>query len=377
MITKIINGKIINDGITEGKSLYIKDGVILDLTEYDLPADNVIDAENNFVSAGFIDIHNHGGGGHSVKEGAEATIKAAKLHYKHGTTTIFPTTSACSHDDLKFALEGIRTVMDAKDTDIPHIYGAHLEAPYFAPSQRGAQNPEYITNPIEKDYQEIINLFGGIIRRWSFAPELPGTEKFCKTLTENNIIPAIAHSDALYEDVAKIYDCGCKLVTHLYSGTSMVTRKDAYRYLGVVESAYLIDDMAVEVIADGHHLPAELLRLIYKIKGPDKICIVTDASSGAGLADGEQPAGAKYIIENGVAILPDRSSFAGSVATADREIRVMVKDAGIDISDAVKMMTETPARVMNIPKKGRLIPGYDADIVIFDDNINIKKVIRR
>ena len=382
MITKIINGCLITDNQIEKKTLYIKDGLILDITEQDISADEIIDAENNYVSPGFIDIHCHGGGGHDFMDGADAVIETAKTHFKYGTTTIFPTTVACSPEALKIALSNIKTAMnESSAADIPHIYGVHLEGPYFALGQAGAQNPKYITPPVMKDYIEITELFGDIIKRWSFAPELSGSVEFCEFLTKRDIISAIAHSDAIYEDVAKIYDCGCKLVTHLYSGTSTVTRKNAYRRLGVIESAFLIDDIAVEVIADGHHLPAGLLKLIYKIKGADNICLVTDAMRGAGMPEGDSFIGAKgeglpCIIEDGVAKLPDRSAFAGSIATADRLIKTMVKGAGIDIKDAVKMLTETPARVMNIPNKGILKKGFDADIIIFDRDINIKKVIR-
>jgi len=381
LITKIINGCLITDNQIARKALYIKDGIILDITEQDMPADKIIDAENNYVSPGFIDIHCHGGGGADFMDGAEAVTEAAKTHFKHGTTTIFPTTVACSPDALKIALANIKAAMSGSAADIPHICGVHLEGPYFALSQAGAQNPKYITPPVAEDYIEITELFGAIIKRWSFAPELPGSVEFCKFLTKNGIIPAIAHSDAIYDDVAEIYDCGCKLVTHLYSGTSTVTRENAYRRLGVIESAFLIDNMAVEIIADGHHLPAGLLKLIYKIKGADNICLVTDAMRGAGMPEGNSFIGAKgeglsCIIENGVAKLPDRSAFAGSVATADRLIKTMVKEAGISITDAVKMLTETPARVMNISNKGVLKKGFDADIVIFDNDINIKKVIK-
>lgn len=387
MITKIINGCLITGSQIERKPLYIKDGVILDITAQDIPADKIIDAENNYVSPGFIDIHCHGGGSHDFMDDADAVIEAAKTHFKYGTTTIFPTTVACSPDALKVALSDIQTAMKktaankSEWQEMAHICGVHLEGPYFAISQAGAQNPKYITPPVPQDYTEIIELFGDIVKRWSFAPELAGSVEFCEFLTKNGIIPAIAHSDAIYEEVAETYNCGCKLVTHLYSGTSTVTRKNAYRRLGVIESAFLLDDMAVEVIADGHHLPAGLLKLIYKIKGADNICLVTDAMRGAGMPEGNSFLGAKgeglpCIIEDGVAKLPDRSAFAGSIATADRLIKTMVKDARINIADAVKMLTATPARVMNIKNKGWLKKGFDADIVIFDADINIKYVVR-
>jgi len=386
-------------GIADGKSLYIKSGVILNIIDSaarDIiggPGEigEVIDAEGNYVSPGFIDVHCHGGGGHDFMDGADALAMAAALHFRHGTTTLFPTTVACSYDALKAALDGMKSGIIANKTGemgmergTPHIYGAHLEGPYFSLNQAGAQNPKYITPPVPEDYAEIARLFGDLIKRWSFAPELPGGLDFCKFLTAHEIIPAIAHSDAVYDDVAQAYGLGCGLVTHLYSGTSTVTRKDAYRRPGVIEGAFLIDGMAVEVIADGHHLPPELLRLIYKIKGAGNICLVTDAMRAAGLPDGESTIGGlSVLIEGGVAKLPDRSAFAGSVATADRLVRVMAAaiapetgSADASVAEAVTMMTETPARIMGLPNKGALKPGFDADIIIFDGDINIKRVIK-
>jgi len=257
-----------------------------------------------------------------------------------------------------------------------------LEGPYFADSQRGAQNPGYIKSPDKTEYGDIINFAGDIIKRWSFAPELDGSVEFCETLVKNNIIPAIAHSDAVYKDVKNIFDAGCRLVTHLYSGTSTITRHGGFRELGVIESAYLLDDMAVEIIADGKHPPPELLRLICKLKGVDRISLVTDSIRAAGMSevppsvkgrDGEDMTG--IIIEDGVAKLPDRSAFAGSIATADMLIRTMVYEAGVSIADAVKMMTQNPAKILGLAHKGDITEGFDADIVIFDAKINIQNVI--
>ena len=380
MIIKIINGQLIAGDAIERKPLYIKGGLILDITGQDIQADKIIDAAGNYVSPGFIDIHCHGGGGHDFMDGAEAVTEAARAHFKHGTTTIYPTTSACSHETVKNALAGMQAAMAEARPDTPHMPGVHLEGSYFALAQTGAQNPKHITDPIPADYTELAELYGHIIKRWSFAPELPGGLEFCEFLAKHNIIASIAHSDAVYDDVLEAYKRGCKLVTHLYSATSTVTRRNAYRHLGVIESAYLLDGMAVEAIADGHHLPAGLLQLIYKIKGAGSICLVTDAMRAAGMPEGESVIGAegeglRCIIEGGVAKLPDRSAFAGSVATADRLIRTMLS-AGISLTDAVKMLTATPARVMNLKNKGTLKAGYDADIIIFDGDINIKRAIK-
>jgi N-acetylglucosamine-6-phosphate deacetylase len=162
---------------------------------------------------------------------------------------------------------------------------------------------------------------------------------------------------------------------------SGVTRRNAFRYAGVIESAYLLDEMDVEIIADGTHLPAPLLKLVYKIKGPEHTALITDAMRGAGMPPGPSILGRKHnglavIIEDEVAKLPDRSSFAGSVATVDRLIRSMINLADVPLVDAVKMLTSTPARIMSVAdKKGTLAKGKDADIVIFDKNIKVQITI--
>jgi len=200
-------------------------------------------------------------------------------------------------------------------------------------------------------------------------------------LRERGILGCIGHSNAIYKEVLAAYENGFIHITHLYSGMSMVRRINAFRYSGVVESAYLIDEMTVEIIADGKHLPASLLKLIYKIKGADKICLITDSMRAAGMPEGEYILGSlkdgqKVIVEDGVAKLMDRSAFAGSVATSNRLVKTVVDLAEIPFHKAIKMVTLTPARVMKIDdKKGSLAVGKDADIVVFDKNINPLMVI--
>jgi len=254
-----------------------------------------------------------------------------------------------------------------------------LEGPYFALSQRGAQDPRYIRNPDPAEYEEVL-AYSSSIARWSAAPELPGAIAFGKRLREKGILAAVAHTDAIYEEVLEAYENGYTLATHLYSAMSGVTRKNAFRFAGTIESAFLLD-MDVEIIADGVHLPAPLLKLIYKIKGADKTALITDAMRAAGMPEGESvlgplKTGLKVIVEDGVAKLPDRTSFAGSVATADRLVRTMIQMADVSLLDAVRMITVTPARIMGVEnRKGSLVAGKDADIVIFDENIKIDKTI--
>jgi N-acetylglucosamine-6-phosphate deacetylase len=189
---------------------------------------------------------------------------------------------------------------------------------------------------------------------------------------------ALAHTDAIYEEVLQGFEKGFTHATHLYSAMSGVTRRGTARYAGAIESAFLIDEMTVEIIADGIHLPPPLLKLVYKIKGADRIALITDAMRGAGMPPGESILGSRHnglrvIVEDGVAKLPDRSAFAGSVATADRLVRNMIQLADVPLCDAVRMMTSTPAAIMGVAdRKGVLTPGKDADIVLFDEQINVQ-----
>jgi N-acetylglucosamine-6-phosphate deacetylase len=216
------------------------------------------------------------------------------------------------------------------------------------------------------------------IRRWSAAPELPGAIEFGQYLTAKGILVSMAHTDAVYEEAMLGFENGYTLATHFYSAMSSVTRRNAYRYAGVVEAAYLTDAMDVEIIADGVHLPAPLLQLVYKIKGVDRTALITDAMRGAGMPEGESILGninngLKVIIEDGVAKLPDRTAFAGSVATADRLVRNMIKMGKVSLQEAVAMMTKTPARIVKADHlTGSLVEGLAADLVIFDDDINIQ-----
>ena len=384
MTIKIVNGRVVRDRLCAGQSVYLKNGKILAVTGEELPFDRVVDAEGCFVAPGFIDLHVHGGGGADFMDGGvEPVVTAAAAHLAHGTTTLFPTTLASSFSVLRESLLDVRMAAalsaDPSGPRLPHIPGAHLEGPYFSPAQAGAQNPAYITPPVPADYGAILEEFGPFIRRWSYAPELPGADEFLDALNANGTVPAVGHSDAAYPDVKRACDRGCRLATHLYSGMSTITRRGGYRVPGVLESAYLLDEMDVELIADGCHLPAELLRLAVKVKGPHRVCLITDAMRGAGMPEGPSMLGRKSectpcVIEDGVAKMTDRSGFAGSVATADRLVRTMV-NAGVSLTDAVTMMTATPARVMGLSRKGRLEPGFDADVVLFDEDVRIRQVL--
>ena len=367
MVTRIKNARLVSGGAVNEGELYFENGRICEKKCHDVE----IDANGNFVSAGFVDIHCHGGALGDFCDGdAEKDIAAAKMHLSHGTTSLFPTVTSVSFEAIKKAVDAI----DKARSTAKNLRGVHLEGPYFSPNQSGAQNTDALATPDVKACAALLD--GCSIARWDYAPELDTDFAFLNLLKDRGIIPAAAHTDATCTEMERAAERGCKLITHLYSCTSTIKRKNGFRIAGVVEAAYLVDDIAVELIADGCHLPHELLRLAYKQKGAGKIALVTDAMRAAGVEGGGEYdiGGVKCFVEDGVAKLLDRSAFAGSVATCDRLVRTCVA-AGIPLADAIRMMTETPALLMGMSGKGKLDIGFDADIVIFDDNINIKQVI--
>lgn len=383
MQLKIFNGQVITpQEIWKDGCVLLTDGKITEVSKDNIDAPDAIEinAKGKYVSPGFIDIHIHGGGGHDFMDNSvDGFLGIAKLHAQHGTTAMLPTTLSCEKEDL---LQTLRVYEEADKLNMEgsQFIGIHIEGPYFAMNQRGAQDPRYIRDPDPDEYKEILAA-SKHIKRWSAAPERKGAIAFGKYMVSKGVLPAIAHTDAVYEDVIEAFNNGYTLATHFYSAMSGVTRRNAFRYAGVIESAYLIDDMFVEIIADGVHLPAPFLKLIYKIKGPLRIALITDAMRAAGLPQDESVLGSlkdgiKVIIEDGVAKMPDRTAFAGSVATADRLVRNMIRLADVPLAEVIQMAALTPAVIMKInDRKGSIEKGKDADIVIFDNDIQIDTTI--
>jgi len=334
-----------------------------------------------YVAPGFVDLHTHGAGGADFMDGtAEAFVTACETHLAHGTTTIFPTTLSAKFDELYAAIDGFRSAKRILEGRV-NLPGLHFEGPYFSLKQCGAQDPRYIKNPDPAEYRAIIDYANGDIARWSVAVELDGALEMGDCLREHNILPSIAHSDAEYSEVLEGYRHGYTHVTHLYSGMSSIVRKNGFRHLGVVESTYAIEELTTEVIADGCHIPPELLRMVYRLKGVDKTCLITDSLRCTGLdaktiVSGSMENGRQVIIEDGVAKMLDRQAFAGSIATADRLLRTAWHLAGIPLADAVKMMTLTPLHIFGLDgHKGSIDIGKDADLVVFDDDVRVRDVL--
>jgi len=380
---KLYNGKIITPHrIINGGCIIIEGGKILDVSTSDIHVEGAleINVRGNYIAPGFIDLHVHGGGGHDFMDNElDGFLAIAELHAKHGTTALMPTTLSSEHQDLLDTLSVYETA-DVSNVKGAQFIGIHIEGPYFSMEQRGAQDPRYIRAPDPAEYQEII-AGSKAIKRWSAAPELKGALEFAQYLTEKGILPSIAHTNAIYEEVLPAFEKGFTHATHFYSCMSGVSRRNAYRYAGVIESAYLLDAMTVEIIADGIHLPPPLLKLVLKIKGADRTALVTDAMRAAGMPPGPSILGSRrdgleVIVEDNVAKLKDRTAFAGSVATMDKLVRNMVEMADATLEDAVKMASLSPANIIGIgDRKGSLVAGKDADIVIFDDHVNIMQTI--
>ncbi|MBE6608805.1 MAG: N-acetylglucosamine-6-phosphate deacetylase [Ruminococcaceae bacterium] len=379
---RLCGGNLIKENGIEKSDLLISDGKIEAVISPDtLTTDEYIKTDCNgyYISAGFIDIHQHGGGGNDyMDDDKDAYFNICSAHLAHGTTSVMPTFLSADKSSILSAIERYK---DAKnDPGISTtLLGIHIEGPYISSKQAGAQKPEHIRIFDEDEYREIYSASEGHIKRWSVAPEIEGAEKFADFANENGITLSIAHSDADLYTVESSYKLGFRHITHLYSCMSTIIRRGGFRVPGVLEASYYIDDMNVEIIADGCHIPPSLLSYAVKFKDNDRIALITDSMRAAGQNVEKSYLGSMHdplpvIIEDGVAKLEDRSAFAGSIATADRLIRNMIK-IGVPLHSAVKMMTVNPIRMMELNvKKGKLLEGYDADICIFDDDINIKKV---
>lgn len=379
---KISGGLVIKDGAVKKENIYVEGGKIKKITSEELPAEKTVDAGGKYVAPGFIDTHVHGGGGADFMDGGVEPMKlAARTHLKYGTTSIVPTTLACPFDDLKKALLDYKELSrESGKNGLPNFLGMHFEGPYFAPSQAGAQPPEYIYPPRKSEYLELIKIAEGAIAKWSFAPELDGSLEFCEAVAKAGILPSVAHTDATYDDVRRAYDCGARGITHFYSGMSTITRVGGYRVPGVVEAGYLIDAMWLEIIGDGSHIPPILLKMIVKNRGSERLLLVTDSMRGAAMPEGPSilgrlNGGQPCIIEDGIAKMPDRTCFAGSVATTDRLVRTFYKNGILSLADSVALATEKPAESLGLKNKGRLCEGADADIIIFDDDVNVSFVM--
>ena len=374
MLTQIINARILTpQGWLKDGSVILRDNKILEVTNCDLAVigADVIDAKGMYVVPGGVEMHVHGGGGRDFMEGTEDAFREAiAAHAKHGMTSIFPTLSSSTVPMIEKAVETCNKLMAEKNSP---VLGLHLEGHYLNLKKAGGQMPENITDPDPNEYIPIVEK-SPCLARWDAAPELPGAIQFGKYCAAKGVLPTIAHTCAEYEDVLAAYNAGFTHVTHFYNAMPGFHNKREYKYEGTVESVYLIDDMTVECVADGIHVPPTILRMVYKIKGVERMALITDALACAA-SDSDKAFDPRVIIEDGVCKLSDRSALAGSIATTDRLIRTMVQQVDVPLEDAIRMASETPAKIMNVyDRKGSLAKDKDADILVLDNDLNIRCV---
>ncbi len=381
MKLRIANGKVVlKDGIIENGYVTVEDGVIADIGEAHSNEVAEIDATDGYILPGFIDLHVHGGGGFDFMDGdAESVCEAAKAHCKFGTTGLYATTMTCPDELLLKAIDAYKQAKKM-NTDGAELLGLHLEGPFFSAKGRGAQPVSEQRYPTREFLEEIIAYGEGNIKRWDEAPELEGTDVFAEVMKENNILASVAHTSAVADDANRAFDMGFTHITHFYSATTTGQKIDGMVYSGVNEATFLRDDITIELIADGRHIPKEHMLLAYKIKGADKTALITDAMRAAGTNCttsilGGKVGGVPVVIKNEVAQLTDLSSYAGSIGTMDNALRVAHLRYGIPLVDTVKMLSLTPARIMNIDdRKGSIEKGKDADIVIMDKDFQVTAV---
>lgn len=366
MFKQIINGRILTpQGWLEGGSVIVEDGKIAEVSNnnFAIEGAEIIDAKGCDIVPGGIEMHVHGGGGRDFMEGEEEAFRVAiDAHMQYGTTSICPTLSSSTVPMIEKACETCTKLMAEPNSP---ILGLHLEGPYFNPKQAGAQIPEWIKAPVKEEYEYLLEKWP-CLKRWDEAPELEGSHEFIKCCCKHGVLPSIGHTRAKYDEVAAANELGMTHATHFYNAMPVVYKNREFKETGTVESIFALENMTVEMIADGIHVPPVMLRMIYQIKGVERTALITDALACAASKD-DTAFDPRVVLEDGVCKLADRSALAGSIATMDRLVRTCVQQAGIPMEDACRMISETPAKIMGVyDRKGSLEKGKDADIIFFD-----------
>lgn len=376
MLKQIVNGHILTPkGWLEGGSVIIEDNKIKAVSNIDLHIVDaeIIDAKGCYVVPGGIDLHTHGGGGRDFIEGSEDAFRSAvNAHMKHGTTTIYPTLSSSTIPSIEAACQVCQKLMAEENSP---VLGLHIEGSYINPKQAGAQNPVLIKAPLPDEYETLLNKYS-CIKRWDVAPELQGSVEFITECRKHGVLTALTCTRATYEDVVAAHDAGLSHAAHFYNAMPVVYKEHEFKVPGTVESVYALQDMTVEVIADGIHVPPVMLNVVYQIKGVEKTALITDSLAYAA-SEGNVSSEPSVILEDGVCKLADHSALAGSIATMDVLIRTCIHRAEIPMVDVFRMVSETPAKIMGIfDRKGSIEEGKDADIMMFDDDIDLTYVMQ-
>lgn len=381
----LTNGSIVlPNQLLDNHALIIKNDLIEAIIPDDDPQTQSIpqlDVQNRLITPGLIDIHIHGALGASFNQPTPesyATITAENA--RRGVTSLLATTATDTIENLVKCLEFVGWWMDREVEEIPtgaNILGTHVEGPYFSLAQAGAQNPAQIRNPDDGTPAQLL-AHADVIKLMTYAPELPGAVELTRELMQRGVVPAAGHSSAKEDEIRACMDEGLRHMIHIWSGQSTTVREGPWRKPGLLEVTLTDDTVTAEMITDNKHLPPTLMKLAYKCLGPDRLCIISDATSGAGLPEGSRfgIGGFEYEVHDGVGMLFDRTSFAGSTTLLNEMIPILIEVVGVPLVEAVRMATLTPARIIGVDKqKGSLAVGKDADIAIFNDDFTIAGVI--
>jgi N-acetylglucosamine-6-phosphate deacetylase len=374
---------ILPDGIRDGLEVVVEQGKIAEIrppmprlrrTGERVRAKEVIDLNGNYLAPGFIDLHVHGARGRDTMEAsAEAFRSICDYHASGGTTSLLLTTATAPFNEIVKVLQAVRDFRSA----IRAIVGVHLEGPFISKAKTGAQRAEFIQVPSPVGVRQLLE-HADVVKRVTLAPELPGALEAIEVFRSHEISVSGGHSDGWDEDVRAAFDRGMRSVTHTFNCMSSARRRGVYRVAGLLEFALSEPEISCELIADSYHVSPTLMKMLYRAKGPRGICLVTDATAGAGLPEGSQFTlfGKDCIMENGVCLLADHSALAGSAARMIDLVRVMWRDVNVPLNEAMAMATENPARAIGLETKGRLIVGADADLVVLSPQLDVLRTFR-
>ncbi len=374
---------IFPDGIRDGLEVVVEEGRIaaihpptpkLRRTGERVRENEIVDLDGNYLAPGFIDLHVHGAFGRDTMEAsAEAFRSICDFHVSGGTTSLLLTTATAPLNEIVKVLQAVR---DFRST-ITLIVGVHVEGPFISKAKPGAQRAEFIQDPSPAAVRQLLEHVE-VLQRVTIAPELPGALEAIEVFHAHGISVSGGHSDAWEKDARAAFDRGMRSVTHTFNCMSSARRRDIDRVAGLLEFALSEPDISCELIADGHHVSPTLMKMLYRAKGPQGICLVTDATAGAGLREGSRFAlfGKDCIVENGVCLLADHSALAGSAARMIDLVRAMVREVNVPLNEAIAMATENPARAIGVETKGRLIVGADADLVVLSPQLDVVRTFR-
>jgi len=376
----LVNGRVVlPDAVASDKAVLVDGATIAAIVGYEAigPQLDRIDVGGRFIAPGLVDIHIHGADGHSFNEPENHAYDAiTKANMERGVTAILATVSTAPIPDMIQCLEFSRNWM-RETRDGSQVLGVHLEGPYLSMEQKGAQDPACIRMPDDGTVEELLH-HHDTIAMMTYAPELPGSKSLTAQLVELGIVPAAGHSSATEDEVLAAMQAGLCHTIHIWSGQSSVVREGPWRKPGLLEATLVFDGLTGEMIADNRHLPPTLMKLAYKCKGAGRLCVVSDATSGAGLPDrshfrmGEM----EYEVFDGVGMLPDHTSFAGSTTLLNEMIPVLTDIVDVPIAEAVRMASLTPAQIVGCDNsKGSLEAGKDADIAVFEDDFTAWRVM--